>query len=130
MICRMIDITETELEEVLKKFKDLVEGDRYTISSGENREKNDNFITNNFLTRKIKKMLLELTTKDCISVEKHYRDNEKIVYKFIKEYNINTKENNNLKAYIKFMICLVRCQEHVIIISFHETVREEKYLFK
>ncbi len=130
MICRMIDITETELEEVLKKFKDLVEGDRYTISSGENREKNDEFISNNFLTRKIKKMLLELTTKDCIGVEKHYRDKEKIVYKFIKEYNINTKENNNLKAYIKFMICLVRCQEHVIVISFHEAIKEEKYLFK
>ena len=126
----MIDITETELEDVLKKFKDLVAEDRYTISSGENREKNDEYISNNFLTRKIKKMLLELTTKDCIGVEKHYRDNEKIVYKFIKEYNINTKENNNLKAYIKFMICLVRCQEHVIVISFHEAIREEKYLFK
>lgn len=126
----MIETTETELDEVLKKFKNLVEEDRYTISSGENREKNDNFITNNFLTRKIKKMLLELTTKDCIGVEKHYRDSEKIVYKFIKEYNINTKENNNLKAYIKFMICLVRCQEHVVVISFHEAIREEKYLFK
>ena len=77
MICRMSNITETELEEVLNKFKDLVEENKYTISSGENREKNDYFITNNFLTRKIKKMLLELTTKDCIGVEKHYRDNKK-----------------------------------------------------
>lgn len=126
----MIDITETELEEVLKKFKDLVEKNRYTISSGENREKNDDFIINNFLTRKIKRMLLELTTKDCIGVENHYKDNKKIVYKFIKEYNISIKENNNLKAYIKFMICLVRCQEHVIVISFHEAIKEEKYLFK
>ncbi len=42
----MVNITETELEEVLNKFKDLVEGDRYTISSGENREKNDDFISN------------------------------------------------------------------------------------
>lgn len=37
----MICITETELEEVLKKIKGLVAEDRYTISSGENREKND-----------------------------------------------------------------------------------------
>jgi len=127
----MIEITETELEEVLKKFKNLVEENRYTISSGENREKNDEFITNYFLTRKIKKMLLELTTKDCIGVEKHYKDDEKIVYKFIKEYNISTRETKeNVKAYIKFTICLVRCQEHVIVISFHEAIREEKYLFR
>ena len=125
----MIDITETELDEVLKKFKYLVEENKYTISSGENRQKNDDFISNNFLTRKIKNMLLELTAKDCIGVEKHYKDSEKIVYKFIKEYNITTKEKNNLKVYIKFMICLVRCQEHVIVISFHEAIREEKYLF-
>lgn len=53
MICRMIEITETELDEVLKKFKNLVEENRYTISSGENRQKNDKFISSNFLTRKI-----------------------------------------------------------------------------
>lgn len=126
----MIEITETELDDILNKFKNLVEENKYTISSGENREQNDRFITNNFLARKIKNMLLQLTTKDCIGVEKHYKDSKKVVYKFIKEYNISTKEKSEkIKAYIKFMICLVRCQEHVILISFHEAIKEEKYLF-
>lgn len=76
-------------------------------------------------------MLLELTTKDCIGVEKHYKDEQKIVYKFIREYIIDTKEKkDNIKVYIKFMICLVRCQEHVLVISFHEAEKDEKYLFR
>lgn len=117
----MINITESELDEVIDKFKKLILADRYTISSGENRIKKDMFITKYFLTtQKIKKMLLELTSKDCISVEKHNKDKNKIVYIFLKEYNINTKDNKEvIRVYIKFMICLVKCQEHAVVISFH-----------
>lgn len=127
----MIEITEEELYGVLIKFKELVTADRYTISSGENRKRNDNFIENNFLSaKKIKKMLLELTTKDCIGIKEHHKDKNKIVYIFIKEYNINTKDDKgSLKVYIKFLICLVRCQEHVVVISFHDVDRDKEYIF-
>ena len=128
----MIEITEAELNVVLDKFKELVISDRYTISSGENRVRNDSFIESNFLSsKKIKKMLLELTTKDCVGIEEHHKDKNKIVYIFIKEYNINTREKKeNLKIYIKFLICLVRCQEHTVVISFHDVDRNKKYIFK
>lgn len=129
----MINITEPQLEEVINKFKELVVDDRYTISSGENREKNEAFMTKYFITKaRSKKMLLELTTKDCISVEKHDKDKNKIVYIFIKEYNISTRESKeNVKVYIKFTLCLVRCQDYAVVISFHEQIGEGKeYLFK
>ena len=129
----MINITESELEEVIDKFKRLVISDKYNISSGENREKNDKFISENFITRnRIKKMLLELTTKDCISVEKHNKDRDKVVYIFVKEYNISTRYNKeNVKVYIKFTLCLVRCQDYAVVISFHEQEgREKEYLFR
>ena len=127
----MIDVTEEELYVVLNRFKELVTTDRYTISSGENRVRNDKFIENNFLTSKrIKKMLLELTTKDCVGIEKHYKDKNKIIYIFIKEYIINNSDGKeSLKVYIKFLICLVRCQEHVVVISFHDVDRDKKYIF-
>lgn len=127
----MLNVTEQELNEVLDKFKKLVITDKYTVSSGQNRKRNDNFITNNFLnTKKIKKMLLELTTKDCVGIERHYKDNNKIVYIFIKQYSINTRENKEkVKVYIKFLICLVRCQEQVVVISFHDVDRDKKYIF-
>lgn len=128
----MVEITEVELNEVINKFKKLVFEDKYTISSGENRVQNDLFITNNLLSSKlIKKMLLELTTKDCVGVEKHYKDNNKIVYIFIKEYDINTMRNiKRMRVYIKFLICLVRCQEQVVVISFHNAESNKKYIFK
>ena len=129
----MVDITEPQLEEVINRFKGLVTVDKYKIASGENREKNDNFITKYFITtNRLKKMLLELTTKDCISVEKHNKDKNKIVYIFVKEYNISTRENReNVKVYIKFTLCLLRCQDYAIVISFHEQEGKEKeYLFK
>lgn len=126
----MIKMTESELEDILEKFKQLIRNDKYTISSGENRLRNDNFIEINFLNKnRIKNMLLEITTKDCIGIDKHYKDNKKIVYKFIKKYNINTKADKVLGVYVKFTICLVRCQEHVIVISFHDVDKEEKYIY-
>jgi len=114
----MIEVSEEDLNEVLESFKSLVKEDRYTISSGHNRLKNDEFIAEYMLTKKqIKSILLELTAKDCIDI--HHKDKGKIVYEFIKEYNIKLKDNDNMeKVYIKFMICLVKCQKHVLVISF------------
>lgn len=122
----MLECSEEELNEVLLNFKELVKQDRYTISFGKNREDNIKFVEKNMLSKKqIKRMLLELTTKDCIDIDKHYTDKDKVIYEFVKEYSIVEK----LNTYIKFMICLVRCQEHVLVISFHEVKKEYGYIF-
>lgn len=122
----MLECSEDELNEVLLHFKELVKQDRYTISLGKNREDNIKFVEKNMLTQKqIKRMLLELTTKDCIDIDKHYTDKDKVIYEFVKEYSIGDK----LNTYIKFMICLVRCQEHVLVISFHEVKKGYRYIF-
>lgn len=102
----MLECSEDELNEVLLHFKELVKQDRYTISLGKNREDNIKFVEKNMLSKKqIKRMLLELTTNDCIDIDRHYTDKDKVIYEFVKEYIIGEK----LNTYIKFMICLVRC---------------------
>ena len=128
----MIEVTKEAVNEALIEFRKNIDENRYTISKGENREQNELFISEYMLSNKrIKIMLKEIKAEDCIGVELHYKDKSKVVYKFIKKYNINTRmSNEEVLVYIKFILCPVRCQQHSLVISFHPTDKMEEYLFK
>ena len=127
----MIEVTKESVEEVLKEFKELIDENRYQLESGKD-SKNDEFIRKYMLKpSNIKSMLERITVYHCINVECHHKDKSKVVYKFVKEFELKlNKEVTKVPVYIKFFLGYIRCQKSTVIISFHEAKYSWKYMFK
>ncbi len=123
-----IDHTRNEIAEYLKIVKKSVNAGNFIVSSSNNRLANMNFIEKYKITiNKQKKMIISLEIEDfCYSVDNYNNPKERL-YVFSKEYELNnwgTIEKINI--YIKTVI---KDNEFIVIISFHELEKNIKKLF-
>lgn len=123
-----LDLTKEEVSEYLKKFKKLVQRERYKISDT-NREKNNEFIKKYSLsTKKIKNMLLELQESDFAYTVDNDKGFDEVLYVFVKEYELNYwGETEVVPVYVK--INMLEEKMFSVVVSFHELEKNIKLLF-
>ena len=123
-----LDLTKEEVAEYLKKFKKLVQRERYKISDT-NREKNNEFIKKYSLSsKKIKNMLLELQEENFVYAVDNDKGFDEILYVFVKEYELNYwGETEVVPVYVK--INMLEEKMFSVVVSFHELEKNIKLLF-
>jgi hypothetical protein len=127
--------TKEEVEVILKKIKECINDNCYTISINGNRKENINFINEYRLdTKKQKDILLSIEVTDfCHSLNNINPGFEhEVLYVFCPQrvlFNIFGEEES-VDIYTKFNIIESVDKKRVITISFHKRNKPIQYLFK
>jgi len=125
---KYINHTEDEIDIYLKDVKKCISRGKFQISNNSKRLENKNFINQYRInTKKQKEMLLEIEVKDfCYSVDNDDNPNERF-YVFAREYELDSWGiKSKVVVYIKTVL---KDNDYVVVISFHEPKKKIKKLF-
>ena len=125
---KYLNNTMQEIGGFLEKFKTLVKNRKFIIPQTDKRMDNRRFIQKYHLNlKKQMQMLLEIqVTVFCYSVDND-KDSSERLYVFLKEYYLDNWEIvEKIAVYIKIVI---KTEDYIVIISFHEPQKSIKKLF-
>lgn len=125
---KYLNNTMQEIGGFLEKFKTLVKNRKFIIPQTDKRMDNRRFIQKYHLNlKKQMQMLLEIQVTDfCYSVDND-KDSSERLYVFLKEYYLDNWEIvEKIAVYIKIVI---KTEDYIVIISFHEPQKSIKKLF-
>lgn len=129
------DYSEQEIEEVLEQIKGLVSQNRFIISTGENRLKNDEFADEfNLDKEKRKDLILKIEVADfcdCIQSPIAYKNHDDyFIFGPIFTLEDFLGEERQVQVYAKFVLATSRSSGlKTIVVSFHEAERPMSYYF-
>lgn len=127
--------TREEIAAILKKIKDCIINNKFTIALNENRQENIDFINEyNIRSNKQKSILLKLKLEDfCHSLQNTkvgYED--EILYVFVPQAQLFNADDEEeiVDIYIKFNIIEMSNGRRTVVISFHKRNKLIDYLFR
>lgn len=127
--------TREEIAAILKKIKDCIINNKFTIALNENRQENIDFINEyNIRSNKQKSILLKLKLEDfCHSLQNTkvgYED--EILYVFVPQVQLFNADDEEeiVDIYIKFNIIEMSNGRRTVVISFHKRNKLIDYLFR
>ena len=128
--------SEQEIEEVLGQIKELVSQNKFIISTGENRVKNDEFADEfNLDKEKRKQLMLKIEVRDfcdCVQSPNVYKNHDD--YFIFGPYFLLTDvfgDERQVQVYAKFVLATSKTTGlKKIVVSFHEAERPMSYYFK
>jgi hypothetical protein len=127
--------TKETISAVLSLIQNCIEQGNYTISMNNNRQENKDFVAEyNLNTKRQKKLLLRIKTKDfCHSLKNTNPGYEnEVLYVFVPQYklfNIDGIEKV-VDVYTKFNLIEYRNSRRTVVISFHERNKQISYCFR
>lgn len=126
----------SEIEDILSQIKKLVQTDRFTISTGENRVKNDDFANEFNLSRADRKeLILQIQVRDfcdCVQSPNVYQNHDDY-FIFGPQFNLVDflGDERTVQVYAKFVIATSKTSGlKTIVVSFHEAERPLSYYFE
>ena len=127
--------TKEQIAAVLKVIKECVETNRYTVSLGQNRQENQNFIDEyNLRSEKQKEILMSIRVEDFCHTLKNTKPGfeHEILYVFVPQAELYNAlgEKETVDIYTKFNVLELENGKKVIVISFHKLNRPIDYAFK
>lgn len=128
--------SEQEIEEVLGQIKELVSQNKFIISTGENRVKNDEFADEfNLDKEKRRQLMLKIEVRDfcdCVQSPNVYKNHDD--YFIFGPYFLLTDvfgDERQVQVYAKFVLATSKTTGlKTIVVSFHEAERPMSYYFK
>lgn len=123
-----VNHTQEEIEEYLKQVKKFIKRGKFKVLDTAKRQENQEFIKKyRISTKKSKEMLLALDVLDfCYSADDYDKTGERL-YIFTKEYELDSWGiKSKILVYIKMVL---KREEFVVVISFHEPNKKIKKLF-
>ena len=128
--------SEQEIEEVLGQIKELVSQNKFIISTGENRVKNDEFADEfNLDKEKRNQLMLKIEVRDfcdCVQSPNVYKNHDD--YFIFGPYFLLTDvfgDERQVQVYAKFVLATSKTTGlKTIVVSFHEAERPMSYYFK
>ena len=128
--------SEQEIEEVLGQIKELVSQNKFIISTGENRVKNDEFADEfNLDKEKRKQLILKIEVRDfcdCVQSPNVYKNHDD--YFIFGPCFLLTDvfgDERQVRVYAKFVLATSKTTGlKTIVVSFHEAERPMSYYFK
>ncbi|ASW50163.2 TPA: hypothetical protein U1340_001279 [Streptococcus suis] len=128
--------SEQEIEEVLRQIKELVSLNKFIISTGENRVKNDEFADEfNLDKEKRKQLILKIEVRDfcdCVQSPNVYQNHDD--YFIFGPCFLLTDvfgDERQVQVYAKFVLATSKTTGlKTIVVSFHEAERPMSYYFK
>ena len=126
--------TREQIDLIIKKIKDCVNNNKYTISMNENRQKNIDFINEyNIRSNKQKSILLQIKTDEfCHSLQNTKPGFEyEILYVFVPQVQLFNAdcEEKTVDVYTKFNIIDLASDSRTVVISFHKPNKPIDYTF-
>jgi len=118
------------VELMLVQMRECVEGDNFVILS---RTKNDEFISEYALNRRVQRtMLLGLTVDDYCGCDESRNFAGRFVHKFCINIELRVPDGHTEKVdvYIKFEIEGENAEEQTVVISLHKSEHPVYYLFR
>jgi len=127
--------TKEEIDLVVKKIKECVASNKYTISLNEKRQENIDFISEyNIRSEKQKSILLQLKTEDfCHTLQNtHIGYEYEVLYVFVPQVNLFNAdgEEETVDIYTKFNIIELPQGNRTVVVSFHKKNKPVHYLFR
>lgn len=127
--------TEVEINLVLKKIKDCIINNKYTISQNESRLENIQFINEYNITQvKQKELLLGIKTHDFCHTLKNQKQGyeSEILYVFIPQVSLFDSDDMSvtIDVYIKFNLLQIASGDRIVVISFHKRNKPCSYVFR
>ncbi|EMB62835.1 hypothetical protein [Streptococcus mutans] len=132
----MQEYSEQEIADILGQIKLLVSQDRFIISTGENRQKNDEFADEfNLDIGKRKDLILKIEVHDfcdCVQSPNVYRNHDDY---FIFGPQLILKDflgdERDVQVYAKFVLTTSQTSGlKTIVVSFHEAEKPLSYYFR
>lgn len=124
------DFDIEDIDEYLKKVRTSIAQEKYSLAM--NREKNKKFSEYyNLTTKKIKNIIFNLDVKDfCYAVDNEKEEySHEVLYIFCCRKELSYfGEYTDVDIYIKFN--LIKNNDYLYIISFHELEKSITFLFK
>ena len=128
--------SEQEIEEVLGQIKELVSHNKFIISTGENRVKNDEFADEfNLDKEKRKQLILKIEVRDfcaCVQSPNVFKNHDD--YFIFGPCFLLTDvfgDERQVQVYAKFVLATSKTTGlKTIVVSFHEAERPMSYFFK
>ncbi|MFM1615255.1 hypothetical protein AB6P00_04800 [Streptococcus mutans] len=129
------EYSEQEIKDVLNQIKFLVSKNRFIISTGKNRQKNDEFADEfNLDTSKRKKLILKIEVHDfcdCVQSPNPYRNHDDY-FIFGPQFTLEDflGDKRSVQVYAKFVLAASQTSGlKTIVVSFHEAERPLSYYF-
>ncbi|HFI0666912.1 TPA: hypothetical protein ACGO4I_000328 [Streptococcus suis] len=128
--------SEQEIEEVLGQIKELISQDKFIISTGENRLKNDKFADEFNLDReKRKQLILKIGIYDfcdCVQSPNVYQNHDDyFIFGPCFKLNDVFGDERQVQVYAKFVLATSKTTGlKTIVVSFHEAERPMSYYFE
>ena len=130
------EYSKQEIEDVLEQIKLLISTDRFVISTGENRRKNDEFADEfNLDIRKRKNLILKIKVHDfcdCVQSPNVYKNHDDY-FIFGPRFTLEDflGDEREVQVCAKFVLATSRTSGlKTIVVSFHEAERPLSYYFQ